>query len=609
MRQENNVKKFNSKTELVWYFLRGSKIFFVLAILMSFGTTFFELISPKIVQYCVDYLLVDVPSESGSIPGYLSLLMDVLGGNNYLKEHIYIMALVVSVAALLTAVCRYFFRIFNSIAAERLIKRMRNKLFEHIMHLTFSWHGENRTGDIIQRCTSDVDTIKAFIAEQLLSLIRIVIRIVIAMYFMIHINGYLTIYSAVFIPIIVLYSSFFHNRISSGFEKADNEEGKLSATAQENLTGVRVVRAFGREQYERERFEKQNFDYTNLWIELIRILSLFWSSNDLISGCQVMLVTVIGAVFTVKGTITVGEYIAFVSYNAMLTWPVRALGRIISEMSKAGVSIERIRYIMNSEVEEDRPDAKEPSMMQDITFENVSFAYDNASQEVLNNVSFTIKAGTTVGILGGTGSGKSTLMYLLDRLYNLPEDGGRILIGDTDIRDIKSEHLRKNIGLVLQEPFLFSRTLSENIGITLKENNIKEVRDAAKVAALDDTIQNFSQGYDTYVGERGVTLSGGQKQRTAIAQVLVSKPPIMIFDDSLSAVDTGTDARIRRGLLESTYDTTVVLISHRITTLMHADHIIVLDHGRVAEEGCHDELLRKENGIYKRIYDIQMQGI
>ena len=602
------TQKFKTKSELVLYFLKGSKAFFFIAVLFSFGTTFFELISPKIVQYTVDYLLVDEPIEDGSIPGYLSLIMELLGGSNYLRSHIYIMALVVAAAALLTAICRYFFRLFNSIAAEKLIQRMRNTLFEQIMHLTFSWHSENHTGDIIQRCTSDVDTIKAFIAEQLLSLIRIVIRIIIAMYFMIHINGYLTIFSAVFIPIIVIYSGFFHNKISSSFEKADNEEGRLSATAQENLTGVRVVRAFGREQYERERFEKQNFEYTNLWIELIRVLSLFWSSNDLISGCQVMLVTVIGAVYAVNGSITVGEYIAFVSYNAMLTWPVRALGRIISEMSKAGVSIERIRYIMNSEVEADLPDAKEPSMYQDITFENVSFTYGNGTEEVLDNVSFKIKAGTTFGILGGTGSGKSTLMYLLDRLYDLPENGGRILIGDTDIREIKASHLRKNIGLVLQEPFLFSRTLSENIGITLKDNDLKQVRDAAKVAALDDTIQNFSQGYDTYVGERGVTLSGGQKQRAAIAQVLVSRPPIMIFDDSLSAVDTGTDAKIRRGLLESTYDTTVVLISHRITTLMHADYIIVLDHGKVAEMGMHDELL-KQNGIYKRIYDIQMQGI
>lgn len=600
--------RFKNKSSIVLYFLKGSAIFFVLAILVSFCVTFLELIGPKIVQYTIDNCISGAAAEdSGSVPDYILFLMDRLGGKEYLGTHLYLVAELVAVIAVLTAIFRYLFRVINSIAAEKLIKRMRDKLFEHIMHLPFSWHGENHTGDIIQRCTSDVDTIKMFISEQLLSLFRIMIRIAVAMHFMIRINGELTIASAVFIPIIVLYSCFFHNRISTGFEKADNEEGRLSATAQENLTGVRVVRAFGREAYEREKFEKQNYEYTNLWISLMKTLAAFWASNDFISGFQVMLITVLGAVYCVNGSITVGEYVAFVFYNSMLTWPVRALGRIISEMSKAGVSIDRLRYIMNSEEEKDVENAKKPPMDQDITFENVSFVYGNGSEDVLDNVSFKIKAGTTFGILGGTGSGKSTLMYLMDRLYDLPKDGGRILIGDTDIIDIKRSHLRENIGFVLQEPFLFSRTLSENIGITQKEKNEKEIREAAKIAALDETIESFGQGYETYVGERGVTLSGGQKQRTAIAQMLVSDPPIMVFDDSLSAVDTQTDARIRKALSENKGTSTVILISHRITTLMQADNILVLDHGKVSEVGSHEELLNN-NGIYKRIFDIQMQG-
>lgn len=600
--------RFKNKSSIVLYFLKGSAIFFVLAILVSFCVTFLELIGPKIVQYTIDNCISGAAAEdSGSVPDYILFLMDRLGGKEYLGTHLYLVAELVAVIAVLTAIFRYLFRVINSIAAEKLIKRMRDKLFEHIMHLPFSWHGENHTGDIIQRCTSDVDTIKMFISEQLLSLFRIMIRIAVAMHFMIRINGELTIASAVFIPIIVLYSCFFHNRISTGFEKADNEEGRLSATAQENLTGVRVVRAFGREAYEREKFEKQNYEYTNLWISLMKTLAAFWASNDFISGFQVMLITVLGAVYCVNGSITVGEYVAFVFYNSMLTWPVRALGRIISEMSKAGVSIDRLRYIMNSEEEKDVENAKKPPMDQDITFENVSFVYDNGSEDVLDNVSFKIKAGTTFGILGGTGSGKSTLMYLMDRLYDLPKDGGRILVGDTDIKEIKRSHLRENIGFVLQEPFLFSRTLSENIGITQKEKNEKEIREAAKIAALDETIESFGQGYETYVGERGVTLSGGQKQRTAIAQMLVSDPPIMVFDDSLSAVDTQTDARIRKALSENKGTSTVILISHRITTLMQADNILVLDHGKVSEVGSHEELLNN-NGIYKRIFDIQMQG-
>lgn len=601
----NQNLKFKNKRVLVLYFLKGSIALFVLSIIFSLLVTFFDMIGPKIIQYTVDYCIDDTTSDT--VPGYLNAIMEAMGGRQFLRGHLQYIALLVAVIGLLGAISRYLFRLFNSMGAEKLIQRMRDKLFEHIMHLPFTWHGENHTGDIIQRCTSDVDTIKMFISEQMSSLFRIIIRIIIAMYFMIGINGKMTIVSAVFIPIIVLYSLFFHGKIRNAFEKADNEEGRLSATAQENLTGVRVVRAFGREKYERERFVKQNHEYTQLWIDLMRILSAFWSSNDLISGLQVMLITVYGAVLCVHGEITVGEYIAFVSYNSMLVWPVRALGRIISEMSKAGVSIDRISYIMNSETEKDKENATEPSLNDDITFENVSFVYDNGTEEVLHGVSFKIKAGSTFGILGGTGSGKSTLMYLMDRLYDIPEGSGRILVGDTDIRDIKASWLRKNIGFVLQEPFLFSRTLSENIGITQKKNDIKEIRRAAKIAALDETIESFNQGYETFVGERGVTLSGGQKQRTAIAQMLVSRPPVMVFDDSLSAVDTQTDAKIRHALSENIGESTVVLISHRIMTLMHADSIIVLDHGRIAEQGTHDELL-KMNGIYKKIYDIQMQG-
>ncbi len=322
---------------------------------------------------------------------------------------------------------------------------------------------------------------------------------------------------------------------------------------------------------------------------------------------QGMAVLVMGSIFCVNNEITVGELIAFIAYNAMISWPVRMLGRVISEMSKAGVSVDRLRDIMNADIEEDIPTTGEPALDGDIEFKNVSFSYDNGNMEILKNVSFTAKAGQTLGVLGGTGSGKSTLMYLLDRLYNLPEDSGTISIGGCDIRNIKMHHLRRNIGLVLQEPFLFSRTLFENIGITQKSTDIKDVRRAAKLAALDETIRSFDAGYDTFVGERGVTLSGGQKQRTAIAQMLISDPPIMIFDDSLSAVDTETDAKIRGALDENTRKATTILISHRITTLMHADHIIVLSHGKVAEEGTHSELLSK-NGLYRKIYDIQIQG-
>ncbi|WP_034461931.1 ABC transporter ATP-binding protein [Butyrivibrio sp. AE3003] len=593
---------------IIFYFLEGCLFLYFVSIFFSVIVTVLDFLGPKIIQYTVDYCIADTALEKGSVPLLMETLVEKVGGREFLREHLIYVAAVVAAIAVAAAIFRYLMKLINSYAAEKFVRRMRDKLFEHIMELPFSWHSENHTGDIIQRCTSDVDTVKMFISEQLHSLVRIIIRIVVAVYFMLGINKTMTLISATFIPVIVLYSCYFHNKIRAGFEKADAEEGRLSATAQENLTGVRVVRAFGREKYERDRFEKRNHDYTNLWIKLINILAAFWASNDLISGLQVMMITIFGAVFCVRSYITVGEYIAFVAYNAMLTWPVRALGRIISEMSKARVAIDRIGYIINSEAEKDSENATEPDMRGDIRFENVSYRYENGSDEVVNNVSFTIKAGTTVGILGGTGSGKSTLMYLLDRLYKLPEENGSIYIGDMNIADIKAKYLRKNIGLVLQEPFLFSGTLSENIGITKKDPDMKEIREAARIAALDDTILSFNKGYDTYVGERGVTLSGGQKQRTAIAQMLLSKPPIMVFDDSLSAVDTETDIKIRKALSENSGDSTVIIISHRITTLMHADKIIVLDKGNLVQMGDHDSLIRQD-GMYKKIYEIQTQGI
>jgi len=338
----------------------------------------------------------------------------------------------------------------------------------------------------------------------------------------------------------------------------------------------------------------------------MRLLSAFWMSSDMISNLQMLVVIAYGAIITVNGGMSAGNYIAFIAYNSLLLWPVRSLGRTIANMSKAGISIERLRYIMNSEMEEDKPNAVTPDLLQDIEFKNVSYQYENGTAEVLENVSFKIKAGTTFGILGGTGSGKSTLMYLLDRLYQLPDDHGQITIGGIDIRDMKAEWIRENIGMVLQEPYLFSRSLSENIKIAKQSADMKEIRTAAKIASLDVAISHFKEGYNTYVGERGVTLSGGQKQRAAIAQMLIRKPPIMIFDDSLSAVDAETDAKIRTGLKDNISESTVILISHRITTLMAADHIIVLDKGRVVEEGTHEQLLEKQ-GIYHRIYEMQSQ--
>lgn len=601
--------RFPTGLSLIKWFLRGSVRWFAASIVFACLASALDLINPKIIGFTVDSVIGNLPPDSEIFLKFT----ERVGGIEVLRDNLLIISGCVLLVALLSAAVRYAFRVCNARGSQRLVRTMRDDLYSHIASLPFSWHGKHQTGDIIQRCTSDVEVTQNFLSNQLTDLFRTVVLICFALYFMTTISWKLTIVAAAFMPVIVLYSLFFHKRIGDTFYTADVEEGKLSSIAQENLTGVRVVRAFGREKTELDRFSGQNDHYMKFYIHMAKQLSAFWSSGDLATGLQSLLLVVLGTVSCVRGNMTAGNFIAFLSYNGMLTWPVRSLGRIISEMSKAGVSIERIRDIMNADPEADRPGAlegpDEAPLDRDIDFAHVSFTYQTAdgAPEVLHDINLHIKAGSTVGILGGTGSGKSTLMYLLDRLYDLPEGAGKITIGGVDIADMKAAWLRRGIGMVLQEPYLFSRTLSENIAITDRKADLRRVKDAAKIASLDHAVSHFTKGYDTFVGERGVTLSGGQKQRAAIAQMILRRPPIMIFDDSLSAVDAETDAKIRKALAEKTAGSTVILVAHRITTLMNADDIVVLDHGRIAEEGTHEELMAK-GGIYRRVTELQTAG-
>ena len=600
MAQTEKSPQKRENLSLLWQFLKGAKRYFLVTVLAASVTALADMLQPQIIRAAVDCAL---GGKEGDFPVFVMDAVNSIGGFEYLGRHLWIMAIAILVVAVVQVVSQYTFRVYNTKASETLVKSMRDQLFSHIQRLPFSWHMKNRTGDIIQRCTSDIETTKNFLSEQLTSVFRIVILLILSISFMVSMHAALTLIALIPMPLIIGYSMHFHKKIHAGFTDCDENEGKLSAMAQENLTGVRVVRAFGQERSEMDKFTKQNDYYTSLWVKMAKIMSRFWSVSDIFSGIQVMLVVIFGAYFCIHGSLTEGEYIAFISYNSMLVWPIRQLGRMISEMSKAGVSIDRVAYIMRSPIESDDPDATDAPMDGDIRFAHVNFAYENAP-ELLHDISFTMKAGTTLGILGGTGSGKSTLMLLLDKLYLLDEDSGSITIGGTDIRKIRTNHLRENIGMVLQEPFLFSRTIAENIGITSPEMDMQAIRAAAAAAALDETITSFAQGYETMVGERGVTLSGGQKQRAAIARMLTQETPIMIFDDSLSAVDTQTDAKIRQAIARKFGKASVILISHRITTLSAADKIIVLDRGRIVEEGTHEEL-KQNGGIYQKIYEAQ----
>ncbi len=605
MHRKDGKTKYTKSTMLL-YFLKGCKRYFAYTLLVSFLVTLLEMLIPQVIRQTVDAVIGD---RELSAPSFIRNWFSSAGGADYFRNNLWAVALIVMSMAFLLMILIYLRGITSSLSAQKLQQKMREELFHHIQRLPYKWHQENNTGDIIQRCTSDVERIRTFVSEQMISVVRIVIMVVMSLIFMYAMNPRLTLIAAIAAPIVVTYSVLFYGRIRSRFEMCDENEGILSTIVQENLTGVRVVRAFGREEFERDRFEKQNVYYTGLWLHLMRLLSAFWSISDFISGLQVLLILVLGSLFCVRGQLTAGEFIAFISYNAMLIWPVRFLGRVISEMSKAGVSIDRIRYIMNSEPERDHPspvsrEQAEEAARGDIVFDHVSFGYEDG-KDVIKDVSFRVRAGTTLGILGSTGSGKTTLMHLLNRLYELPPEKGVITVGGINVADMRAQDLRNSIGLVLQEPFLFSRTIGENIAIRDRGMSMEEIRRAAGIACLDETIAEFKDGYDTMVGERGVTLSGGQKQRAAIARMLTQKSPIMIFDDSLSAVDSETDAKIRQQLQTSLGKSTVILISHRITTLMQADYILVLDKGRIIEEGTPKEL-ESAGGMYRKIYDIQL---
>ena len=602
---QDQPKARKGRGKLIWRFLKGSKALFILCMCCAALSALSEMIIPQIIRITIDQVIGGAPTDTLARP--VQDLLTAFGGTAVLRERMWIMALAVIAVALVNAAARYEFRVSNVKASETLVKTMRDTLFSHIERLPFQWHMSHHTGDIIQRCTSDIETTRNFISEQMTNLIRIGILLVLSTVFMLTMNVPLAFIALIPLPVIIWYSLFFHRKFRKGFELCDENEGKLSAMAQENLTGVRVVRAFGREKYERDRFEKHNEYYTSLWVRLGRLMSFFWASADVLSGLQIMLVVVFGVVFCLRGRMTSGEYIAFISYNGMLVWPVRQLGRMISEMSKAGVGIDRIGYIMDAEEEKDPEGALTPPMDGDICFDHVSFSYEG-SREMLHDVSFTVPSGTTLGILGGTGSGKSTLMYLLDRLYPLPAGCGKITIGGTDISKIALDHLRGNIGIVLQEPFLFTSKKRDNLAIASGDPGDEVMSAAVRAACLEETVRSFTKGYDTFVGERGVTLSGGQKQRAAIARMLIRPAPIMIFDDSLSAVDTETDAKIRSALEKHFGSATIILISHRITTLSRADRVLVLDHGRVSQLGTPAELSRQE-GLYRKIENIQSMNV
>ena len=508
--------------------------------------------------------------------------------------------------ALLEGLFTFFSGRLASRAAESIALRLRNYLFDHIQRLSFTYHDRTPTGDLIQRVTSDVDAVRRFFAEQAIGIGRIGLLFVVNWIALWNLNGQLALFSVVVVPVVLVMSTFFFKRVSKVYEAYQDQDSKLSTTLQENLTGVRVVKAFARQAYEKEKFERDNQEKFRRGKRLLMMHSLFWPTADVLCNAQMLAGFGYGALMTMRGAISLGDYLAYMGLVVLLIWPMRELGRMIVQASTGMVSHGRLMEVIREEREPidegaHRP-ARESRVRGALEFEGVGFEYA-AESRVLKDITFTVRPGQVVALLGPTGSGKTSLVNLLPRFYEYTS--GRLTLDGIELKHYPRYYLRQQIGMVEQEPFLFSRTIRENIAYGVgREVSDADVAAAARAAAIHDVIMSFPDGYNTLVGERGITLSGGQKQRVAIARTLLKDPGILILDDSTSAVDTETEAAIREALEKLMRGRTTFIIAHRIQSVMNADQILVLEQGRIAQRGGHAALLAQE-GLYRRIYELQ----
>ena len=572
---------------------------FLWALIATIMMVIIGFLTPLLLSEIVDSIL---GSEPFTMPDFLMNPINALGGRDFLRQNLWIPALALILMNIVNGVFTFIKGRSSAIASENIARKLRNDLYRHLQHLPFAYHVKAQAGELIQRCTSDVDTIRRFLAVQVMEVVNTVLMVVIAMSILLPRSVPITLYSLILVPPLFCFATWFFKMVHKSFEVADEADGVLNAVLQENLSGVRVVRAFGQQEREVEKFDRVNNDLRKKNLRLNELLAIYWGGGDAISMTQTLLTLVVCIIYACNGWITVGTLIVFTSTLGMLLFPIRQLGRTLSDAGKAMVSMKRVQAILHEEAEPDEPNALKPDLHGDIVFDHVSFAYPDDNVPVLRDVSFTIPAGKTAAVLGGTGSGKSTMMYLLQRLY--PPTSGKITIGGVDIQQIDRKYLRAHVGLILQEPFLYSKSIRENVGITAPEQEAERIEHAADIASASGFIAKADKGWETVVGERGVTLSGGQKQRIAIARTLLKDNNILIFDDSLSAVDTETDAQIRAALRHEQKDVTTLIISHRVTTLSQADLILVLENGQITQQGTHAELC-SQPGLYQRINSIQ----
>ncbi len=594
------------KIRLFWRLMEGQRRRYLGAILALIIASCFLYLVPLIPTATIDVVLMEDSSDASPLMRWLVVVM---GGAELVGNNLWIPALIVAGLAAASGFFTYLRGRWSAVASEAITRRLRDQLYDRLQRVPVRYHDKIETGDHVQRCTSDVETLRLFLSMQVVEIGRALVMLLIPIPLMYSLHPRMTLVSLITIPPIVAFSLIFFTKVKATFKRADEAEGKLSSRLQENLTGIRVVRAFARQTHEEDVFREKNGEHRKLDYRLYVLLAHFWAISDLMCLTQKALVVAAGAYWVWQGELAPGTFYFFLSAVSMFLWPVRMMGRILTDMGKALVAFGRIREILDAptedEVDAERGVVEVPVLATqpsagEIVFDNVSFAH--GTTPVLHDVDLRIPAGSTLAILGPSGSGKSTLINLLLRLYN--PDSGRILIDGRDVGTVERRLVRGQIAAVLQEPFLFSKSIRENIGLARHGAREEEIHEAAVTACIHESIEEFDKGYDTMVGERGVTLSGGQRQRVAIARALLQRPNILLLDDALSAVDTRTEALIIRALQKRHGKHTTIVIAHRLSTLRHADQIIVLHHGRIVEKGQHDELLAQQ-GRYRALWDSQ----